>query len=266
MLKKNEKHLLELKFELFGEWELNGSKLNFKTFNVNAHILSDKRVLYAFVVKKRKSSDLVYIGKTMMGIKARFQGYINAHSSQLTNFRIKDNVIREVLGKKHVLIYCFSSFGNLQWHGYDIDLVAGLEYSLVSELSPIWNIHGKGKKLISESEILEIESARVKKVLAKSSARPIIKIPVKLQSAYFNKGFFNIPKNFDHHFPRTGEIVLMLSKGYSLRAKIDRNSNKSKTVRLNFGKELATWFSQNFELLDIVWICVFSGNKISIRK
>lgn len=65
--------------------------------------------------------------------------YRNAHSSQSTNTRNQKRILECLSRNKSVEIYVLPDNGLLKYGGFHINLAAGLEDSLIDELSPPWN-------------------------------------------------------------------------------------------------------------------------------
>ena len=96
-------------------------------------------VLYSFV----SGPEILYIGKTTIALRDRMYQYQRPGSSQRTNIR-NNAAIRGLLesGAK-VEIYALPDPGDMEYRGFHLNLAAGLEDSLISELKPIWNKTGK---------------------------------------------------------------------------------------------------------------------------
>jgi len=94
-----------------------------------------RNVLYAFVVDE----DLMYVGKTIQSLRSRMAGYKTPGLTQSTN--IKNHAkIRDALAEgKRVDLYVLPDNGLLYYGGFHVNLAAGLEDSLVKQLTPAWN-------------------------------------------------------------------------------------------------------------------------------
>ncbi|HEV2945892.1 MAG TPA: GIY-YIG nuclease family protein [Gemmataceae bacterium] len=126
--------LLALKaigFTLVGEWNLDGESIAFKL-----NKFSDARnVLYAFAV----GDELKYVGKTVKLLRERMAGYRNPGPTQFTNINNKRNILQNLKQGKPVDIYVLPDNGLMHYGKFHMNLAAGLEDSIVRELSPPWN-------------------------------------------------------------------------------------------------------------------------------
>lgn len=94
-----------------------------------------RNVLYAFIA----DGELMYVGKTVQQLRARMAGYRTPGPTQSTNIKNHGN-IRELLAEgRSIEIYVLPDNGLLYYGGFHVNLAAGLEDSLVRELSPPWN-------------------------------------------------------------------------------------------------------------------------------
>jgi hypothetical protein len=73
----NHQLLIDLGFELVGEWQLKFDQLSFQ---INRH-QKEKNILYALV----ESKDILYIGKSTQTLYPRVNGYKNPGPTQSTN-------------------------------------------------------------------------------------------------------------------------------------------------------------------------------------
>ncbi len=103
-------------------------------FELNQHA-SAHNVLYAFVVDGR----LQYIGKTVVPLRKRMAGYKTPGKSQLTNVRNNENIRASLTQGTLVDIFALPDNGLLYYGGFHVNLAAGLEDSLVRDMSPPWN-------------------------------------------------------------------------------------------------------------------------------
>jgi hypothetical protein len=123
--------LLDIGFVIVGRWTLAADGIACEL----TELASFPNSLYAFTV----DSDLMYIGKTTQALRARMSGYRSPGPTQSTN--VRNNLsIRQALGQnKRVEIYIFRDTGLMRFGGFHLNLAAGLEDSLVRDLSPPWN-------------------------------------------------------------------------------------------------------------------------------
>jgi hypothetical protein len=96
-------------------------------------------LLYAFVV----DGELSYIGKTTQGLVRRMQGYrsppATAERGGSTNINNNRRIVEALVTGASVDIYVLDNLPSHQHGGFPVNLAAGLEDTLVRELSPPWN-------------------------------------------------------------------------------------------------------------------------------
>ena len=77
---------------------------------------------------------------------------------------------------------------------------------------------------------------------------------LRLEKTYYDTGFFNITRDFDH-LVRTddGPVTLQLrgDRG-SIKGHVNRRANKNGTARVMGGTPLRNWFRQNYAMGDTV--------------
>ena len=143
-MKKQEefKLLISLGFEESGEWKLNCKEL---TLELNKGGKTRQgNVLYAFI---GGSHEILYIGQTGAGLVKRMAGYKRPGSTQVTNIRV-NGFIKEYLKLNKIKIYSFIDEDNERtYKGFDINIIAGLEGSVISKTEPKWNMQGNNKKI-----------------------------------------------------------------------------------------------------------------------
>lgn len=92
-------------------------------------------VLYGFVV----DGEVKYVGKTVKALRIRMSGYRSPAPTQSTNIKNNAKIAESLLAGKVVDIYVLPDNGLLHYGGFHVNLAAGLEDSVVRELSPPWN-------------------------------------------------------------------------------------------------------------------------------
>jgi hypothetical protein len=95
-------------------------------------------VLYAFVANE----EILYVGKTVQPLRMRMRGYERPASTQSTNVRSNAKLIELLRVGRSVDVLALPDNGLLRYGGFHVNLAAGLEDSIVSELRPSWNITG----------------------------------------------------------------------------------------------------------------------------
>lgn len=128
--------LINVGFERAGQWVLTQHGLGLEIDNV---IGSKRDVLYAFAV----DGSLRYIGKTASVLQTRLQGYktppVTANSGASTNIKNNRNIIEALKNGSTVEIYVLHELKKQNHGGFMVSLAAGLEDSLIGDLSPLWN-------------------------------------------------------------------------------------------------------------------------------
>lgn len=129
--------LKEVGFRKVADWYLTNNKLK-----IVINIADDnKQVLYCLVV-----NDIpMYIGKSGKSLKVRMSQYSLGHVGQKTSKRIHDNLKSVLANDETVEVYTLYDQALLHYGAFHINLAAGLEDSIIYEISPKWNIHGINK-------------------------------------------------------------------------------------------------------------------------
>lgn len=75
---------------------------------------------------------------------------------------------------------------------------------------------------------------------------------LRLYKTYYNQGFFNVPRAFDHLVGDEGTVTLALDGSSEIKGHIDRRANPNGTARV-FGRvPLRNWFQRNYSEGDTV--------------
>lgn len=128
--------LVAIGFKQAGRWLLTNQVLRLE---LKPTVMHEQNVLYAFVV----DNALMYIGKTTQSLIKRMQGYrspaSNVEQGGSTNIKNNRNIINALAKGANVHIYVLHNLP-VQHHGeFPLNLAAGLEDSLISSLTPLWN-------------------------------------------------------------------------------------------------------------------------------
>ena len=75
---------------------------------------------------------------------------------------------------------------------------------------------------------------------------------LKLYKTYYNQGFFNIPREFDHLAGGEGLVTLVLRGHGRIQGRINRRANLNGTARIMGRAELCNWFQRNYSEGDTV--------------
>lgn len=204
-------------------------------------------VLYAFV----SDEELLYLGKTTQNLSNRFKGYIMPGISQTTNIRNNYELIKLLNLNKIIEIWLFEDRGLMSYGGFQVNLAAGLEDSLIRELKPKWN----GRRLKQqEKQIINLNIE-----LNESPMQQMPRYELTLHTTYYNWNCINISGLFSQFLGEDKQAIEIYVEDemYPIDiAKIDRQANKGSSVRIrpDGSKNLKQWFHKNLKLLDVVSI------------
>jgi hypothetical protein len=127
--------ITEAGFVEVGKWELRDKR---PAYSLDKEATSYK-VLYAFV----SGDDVLYVGKTTIALRDRLYQYQRPGPSQRTNIRV-NALLTEVLSNgETVRIFALPDRGEMEYHGFHLNLAAGIEDSVIKELQPQWNKTGR---------------------------------------------------------------------------------------------------------------------------
>ncbi len=255
--------LLEIQFNKVGHWSLNDNiELIYSIDNSSSLVINFPNILYAFVLELEVGDRLMYLGKTTKSLKQRFTGYLKPGSGQQTNIRVNGRILDSLNNGSKISIYVFKDIECLQWSGYNLNLPAALEDSLVNKFSPEWNVHGKNKILSSTAEL---ENSNSNNVDIESGLGYEFIFEVLLGDTYYYKGFVNPGLKADEYFGEQDQIVtLVLKNGDVLKSKIDRKANANKSVRLCFKSDLVNFYKKHYELGQKISFGIISKNQLVI--
>ncbi len=127
----NVERLKAIGFKLAGRWSRGELGIAFELFDC----ATARNVLYAFVT----DGQVMYVGKTVQPLRTRMAGYKNPGPTQSTNIRNKKTIDERLARGQQVEIFVLPDNGLLHYGGFHVNLAAGLEDSVVRELSPPWN-------------------------------------------------------------------------------------------------------------------------------
>lgn len=261
--------LIEIGFQSVGLWKLvDGQPVCELTSQVNT-----PNILYAFV----SSGEIKYIGKTTQTLKARMTSYQSPGPTQSTNIKNNKNIKTLLQSGKAVDIFILPDTGLLHYGKYHINLAAGLEDSLISEISPAWN--GKYQEPESSHSKFSTREKNVAKIptsmpnetqeniIGANSNNPTFHF--YLRTTYFNTGFFNVPVKYMNPFGRDKkriEIFCGESQDLLILGTINRSANATNAPRIMGGAKLRRWFQKNFKIDNLVIVEVLSPTSIWLRR
>ncbi len=82
------------------------------------------------------------------------------------------------------------------------------------------------------------------------STRPVFHL--RLEKTYYNRGFFNIKRKFDHYAGDEGPVTLILRGGCTIEARVNRSAQGNETARIMGGRKLRDWFQKMYSEGDTV--------------
>ena len=123
--------LLNIGFINVGHWSLNNDLIQ---YHLESH-LKTTNVLYSFV----SNGVIKYIERTRIQLSRRMYGYQNPGASQTTNIRINHKIKYFLLTNQPIDILILVDDGQFKLGDFKINLAAGLEYTMIYEISPEWN-------------------------------------------------------------------------------------------------------------------------------
>lgn len=263
-------------FRDIGRWEKgkNGNlkyELDLTELPASGAIIDVRNALYAFI----HGDWVMYIGKTARSIRRRFVGYCSPGKTQQTNIRCHRN-IQELLAKGIIVrILVCTPPSELQYCGFQIDLAAGLEESLILRLAPPWNGAEAKRPITEEAEREKSEESAVGAAqhedltdLQPGPSRPVT-FPIRLGKTYYNQGFINPGVEASEALGQHDDpvIIYLGSETEQVDSFINRTANKNGSVRIiGDNASIAKWFQKHFQLEDEAVGEVRSPNRILLRS
>ncbi len=127
--------ILESGFVKVGRWEIHEGKLMCNLVKEQTSF----NVLYAYIV----DDEVLYVGKTTIRLKDRMYQYQNPDRRQKTNLRVNELLSKAVSDGREIKVFALPDPGDMDYHGFHLNLAAGIEDSVISQLQPTWNKIGK---------------------------------------------------------------------------------------------------------------------------
>jgi len=150
------------------------------------------------------------------------------------------------------------------------NLAAGLEDSLISDISPPWNgqyrekksVHPSSSESVAETISCKPDEAPVQSISSNTTFQ------FQVRTTYFTQGFFNVPVKSMEAFGSDRERIEIycgerqdLVQGY-----INRSVNVNDTPRIMGGTQLRQWFHENVEIDNPVNVEVLSPTSIWLQR
>jgi hypothetical protein len=100
------------------------------------------RVIYAFVCNGMvKYIGICQAGQTTLSMRMGYYSSQTSRNGENTNTRIRDKINWEFYRGNDIVIWALKPTAK-KWRGIEIDLVMGLENSLLEQMTPEWNTQG----------------------------------------------------------------------------------------------------------------------------
>jgi hypothetical protein len=239
--------IFELGFTLSADFILNEDILINNIFHNN----NSANILYVFAninPTNEEENFVFYIGHTRTTFSNRMRGYRlgNGHN---TNYRIHSYIREQLQVGKHIKVYVLNNIYNLNIRELEIDIAAGLEYSLISYFAnfnlnnnfpSLLNIAGNNNNLLVNipneiQEIVEPEELNENFAYNLNS------------STYWNTSNINVPKNLEHLFgDHNEEVIIEFYLNDTLVNRfnelINRNATQNGSPRIYIRGENGRWF------------------------
>lgn len=89
---------------------------------------------------------------------------------------------------------------------------------------------------------------------------------LKLYKTYYNKGFFNVPVDFDRFVQlEEGEFFIQIGDEV-VHGRSTRKANRNGTARIFGNAKLRDWLQENFDRYDVVSVDFLDPNRIRLRQ
>jgi hypothetical protein len=278
--------LIELGFEQVGFTSLKNGKLEIEIAR-NEHA---KNILYAFVhVIGEDEIDwqVVYIGHTRKSLKNRMVGY-RLGNGQATNNRVHNHLIRELENGSRHYVYVLHNKINLNIHSIEVDLAAGLEYSLIQHYANynflqghvnLFNIAGNRNNPQNENVevvLTEMQEESIDYPLDDTlDGAEIQTFDYVLSRTYWNQPYLNIPIRFQELFGKHGDLVAVdfFRHGklvHQLEVVINRNAVINSAPRFYFPMRngvnfFQDWKHAHFREGDTMSVKIVGRNRLSFN-
>jgi len=278
--------LIELGFEQVGFTSLKNGKLEIE---ISRHEQA-KNILYAFIHKIGEDEinwQVVYIGHTRKSLKNRMVGY-RLGNGQATNNRVHSHLKTELENGSSHYVYVLHDKINLNIHSIEVDLAAGLEYSLIQYYANynfsqghinLFNIAGNTNNPQNQNvEIVftEMREESIDYPLDENQNKPVVQtFDYSLGKTYWNHPYLNIPTRFEGQFGKHGDVVrvdffLHGELVRQLEVVIDRTSVKNSAPRCYFPMRngvnfFQDWKHNHFQEGDSITVTIVGRNHLSFN-
>ena len=250
-------------FRSAAKWTVSEGRLSYEFHQETEQqlrpLFNVSNALYSFCAE----DEVLYIGKTTQSLKRRMAGYCKPGSSQATNLRCHTKIRQFLAGGRDIAILAFTPLNQLQYAGFQINLAAGLEDSLIQGFDPPWNGERNGH-VITESA--EIESAEVSapSALPDSPTEEIGQFEIRLGPTYYNQGIVNPGIEASRYLGDHDETLTIRfgDETQPIATRINRRANRTGAVRFVGGNQkIADWLRHDFKINDILTVKILGPNE-----
>lgn len=258
--------LLEIGFEIAGEWRLDDAEPEIELERYN----NAANVLYAFA----SDEELLYIGRSRRALRYRMAGYVSGGPPRSTRERNRERIMAMLMVSQPVDVYAMPDPGNLFYGSFRVNLAAGLQHSLIEALSPPWNKASTRAaaplKSKSPPRSPQVQPAGIDEhseaITDLTSDRPGYRFLVSYH--FMSKGFFNVPLRYAGFFGDDQQKIRILCgrERDTIHGHIDRSANTNAAPRVVGGRKLKAWFEHNTGLNNPVDIDILAPNAIWLRN
>ena len=247
--------LLDIGFKRIGRWAMEQGDLSLEMDAAQ----DGRNVLYAFMV----DDEVKYIGKTVRSLRARLYQYLRPGPTQSTNIRNRANILAALEVGKSVHIFALIDDESRHVGEFHLNVAAGLEDSLISNLGPEWNGAAKMKQSPISSAVPAPPTSPNPPTLPRQSTPAHV---FHLRPTYFNQGFFNVPADSSRFYGADNAAVQIYcgNSTTSMTGKINRSANDTGTPRIICGAALRNWFQRECRVNQVLGVEVLQMNAIRI--
>jgi hypothetical protein len=241
--------IFELGFTLSADFILNEDILINNIFHNN----NSANILYVFANIKPTNEEenlVFYIGHTRTTFSNRMRGY-RLGNGQNTNNRIHCYIKEQLELGKLIKVYVLNNIYNLNIRDLEIDIAAGLEYSLISYFAnynlnnnfpPLINIAGN----YTNNTLLVNIPNEIQEIVEHEELNENFAYNLN-SSTYWNTSNINVPKNLEHLFgDHNEEVIIEFYLNDTLVNRfnelINRNATQNGSPRIYIRGENGRWF------------------------
>ena len=259
--------LLEIGFEIAGEWLLDGDDPHIELHRYG----SAANVLYAFA----SNDELLYIGRSGRSLQLRMDGYQQGGPARSMRERNRERIVAMLMVDQPVDLYAMPDPGNLHYGSFKVNLAAGLQHSLIEALAPSWNQTTAAAAAAAKQKprSQRVNKRRTHLTEADSNTytdlttdRPSYRFLVGFH--YMDKGFFNVPMRYSALFGDDQQKIRILCgrERHTIHGHIDRSTNTNASPRIVGGRKLKRWFEEDAGINNPVDIDILAPNAVWIRN